>query len=60
MVRVGEATHDSMHMRIVCWISKATNTQSEYVMLVAFPLQKLLHERPSLLRYMYIACIVVV
>jgi uncharacterized membrane protein YdfJ with MMPL/SSD domain len=25
------------HMRIVCCINKATNTQSEYVILIAFP-----------------------
>jgi len=37
-------------MRLVCWIHKATNTQSAYVMLVAFPTQ-LLHERPSMLCY---------
>jgi len=26
-------------MRIACWIPKATNTHSEYVILIAFPLQ---------------------
>jgi hypothetical protein len=26
------------HMRIACWIHKATNTQSELVILIAFPL----------------------
>jgi hypothetical protein len=41
-------------MRLVCWIHKATNRQSEYVILVAFPTQ-LLHERPSMLCYTYIA-----
>ena len=33
-------------MRIACWITKATNTQSRYVILIAFPLQQWLHERP--------------
>jgi len=28
------------HICIACWISKATNTHSEYVILVAFPLQQ--------------------
>jgi hypothetical protein len=37
-------------MRIVCWIPKATDVHSEYVILVDFPLQQWLHERPSLLR----------
>ena len=26
-------------MRITCWIPEATNTDSEYVILIAFPLQ---------------------
>jgi hypothetical protein len=26
-------------MRIACWIPKATDTHSEYVILIAFPLQ---------------------
>jgi len=43
-------------MRIACWITKATNTHSEYVILIAFPLQQWLHERASMLRYTYIAC----
>jgi hypothetical protein len=45
-------------MRIACWIPKATSTHSEYVMLIAFPLQLWLHERASMLRYTYIACVV--
>jgi len=44
---------------IACWIHKATNTHSEYVTLTAFPLQQWLHERLSMLRYMYIACVVI-
>ena len=43
------------HMRIACWMRKATNTHSEYVILTAFPLQQWLHERVSVLRCMYIA-----
>jgi hypothetical protein len=45
-------------MRIACWIPEATNTRSEYVILTAFPLQQWLHERASVLRYTYIACLV--
>jgi hypothetical protein len=45
-------------MRIACWIPKATNTQSEYVMLIACPLQQWLQERVSMLRYTFIACLV--
>jgi len=45
-------------MRIACWITKVTNTHSEYVILSAFPRQEWLRERASLLRYTYIGCIV--
>ena len=38
-------------MCIACWVTKATNPHSEYVILPAFPLQQWLHERASLLRY---------
>jgi len=41
-------------MRIACWIPKATDTHSEYVILIAFPL---LHELALVLRYMYITCL---
>jgi hypothetical protein len=41
------------------WIPMATNTHSEYVILIAFPLQQWLHERASMLRYTHIACIVI-
>jgi hypothetical protein len=37
-------------MRIVCWISEATNTNLEYVIHIAFPLQQWLHEWASMLR----------
>jgi hypothetical protein len=41
-------------MRIACWIPKATETHSEYVILIAFPPQQWLHERSSGLRYTHI------
>ena len=41
-------------MRIVRWIPKATDTHSEYVILIAFPLQQWLRERASLLLCTYI------
>ena len=44
--------------RIVCWTTKATNTHSEYVTLIAFPLQLWLHVRTSMLRYTYISYLV--
>jgi len=42
-------------MGIAVWINKATDTHSEYVILIAFPRQKCLHERTSTFRYTYIA-----
>jgi hypothetical protein len=37
--------------RIARWVPKATDTHSEYEILIAFPLHEWLHERPSVLRY---------
>ena len=42
--------------RMACWMPKGTNTHSEYVVLIAFPLQQWLHERASMLRYTYLHC----
>jgi hypothetical protein len=46
-------------MHIACWIPKATNTHLRYVILIAFPQQQWLQERASMLRYTYIACLVI-
>ena len=43
-------------MRIACWIPKAENLHSEYV--IVFSRQRLLHERASVLCYTYTACLV--
>jgi hypothetical protein len=45
-------------MRPACWIPNAKNTHSQYVTLIALPLQKWLYERSSVLRYACIACLV--
>jgi len=45
---------------IARWIPKATNAYSEYVIVIAFPLEQWLHERAPMLRYTYIACVVMV
>jgi hypothetical protein len=42
-------------MCIACWIPKATDTHSEYVILIAFPPQRWWHERASVLGYTHIA-----
>ena len=36
-------------LRISCWVTKAKNTQSAYVTLIAFPLRQLFHKRASVL-----------
>ena len=44
-------------MRIACWITKAADTHSKFVILIVFPLQQRLHESASILRYTYIDCL---
>ena len=46
------------HMCIACWIPKATNTHSDYIILTAFPPQQWLDKCAMALCYIYIACIV--
>jgi hypothetical protein len=46
-------------MRFACWITKATETHSEYVIPIAFTRKQWLRERASMLRYTYIAYLVV-
>ena len=45
--RALQATDDTIirRMPFACWITKATNTHSEYVIFIAFPLQQWLRER---------------
>jgi len=38
-------------MHIACWITKATNTHSEYLILIAFPRQQWSRKHDSVLRY---------
>jgi len=45
-------------MHFACWIPKATDTYSEYVIHSAFPRQHWLRERASLLLYTYFAFLV--
>jgi hypothetical protein len=45
-------------MRFACWITKATDTYSEYVTLVAFPRQQWLRQRATRLRHTYTAPLV--
>jgi hypothetical protein len=45
-------------MCVECWVTEATGTHSEYVMLIAFPWQQLLDEHALMSRYTYIAYLV--
>jgi len=47
-----------LHMRIACWIPKGTNTHSEYVTVIVFPVQRWLHECASVLSSAFFACLV--
>jgi len=57
----GQATDGNIirRMRFACRKIKATNTYSQYVLLIVFPLQRKLHERVAMLRYTYIAGLVI-
>jgi hypothetical protein len=52
-----QGTDDSIISRMcfACWITKATDALSEYVILIAFPRQKFLRESGYVLMYTQIA-----
>jgi hypothetical protein len=50
----GQATDGSMKHN-ACWIPKAKNTHPEYVIIIAFPLQRWLHDRAATLNNTSIA-----
>jgi hypothetical protein len=54
-----QATDDTIlqRMRFACWMTKATNIHSEYVILIAFPWQKRLCEQASMICYKCMACL---
>jgi hypothetical protein len=58
--RARQATNDNIiqRMRFACWVTKATDTHSKYIILIAFPWQQCLRDRASVLCYMYITCLV--
>ena len=58
VVEPGRVQTKIWRMRVECWLSKATNTLSEYVIRISFSLKQWLHERASMLRYTYSACLV--
>ena len=55
---VRQTKHENIirRMRIACWITKATDTDSEYVLLIGFPRQQWLRERVCSVRW-YVHCL---
>jgi len=53
------ATEDNVIqlMSFACWVIKSTHTNSDYVILIAFPLERLLRKHKLILRYTYLACL---
>jgi len=45
-------------MHCTCWIPNVTETHSEYVILIVFPLHQWFRECTSVLHHMYIACLI--
>jgi hypothetical protein len=54
--REGQAADESIAplKHIAFWVSKATNTHSEYVVLIGVPLQQWFYENPPIFRYTYV------
>jgi hypothetical protein len=52
--KAGQARDDN----VACWKTKATNTRTQYITLIAFPLEHWLHERAWILRCTYVGCLV--
>jgi len=59
-VKPGSPQITKWRMHIACWIPKATNTRSEFVILIAFTLQQRWHEGASILSSImqHVACLV--
>jgi len=55
-----QATDDNIirRMPVEGWITKATNTYAENVIVIAFPQQQWSCDRASVSRFTYIACVV--
>jgi hypothetical protein len=58
MVEPGRPRKTLWGMRIACRLTKATDTHSECLGLIAFARQQRLHERAPMLSLCYVACFV--
>jgi len=53
VVERGKPQMKIWHMCIVCWTPKATNTYSEYIIVITFSLQQWLHVSGSMFPVIY-------
>jgi len=60
MAERGRAQMTIWRMRIECKVTNATNTHSQYVRLNTFPRQQRLRERAPILRYTYVASLIII
>jgi hypothetical protein len=58
VVEPGRTQMTKRRTRVACWIPKAAHIHSQYVILIAFPLQQWWQERAFVLCSTYIACLV--
>ena len=58
IVEAGRLHMTMWRMPIACCVPNATNRDSQYVTLTAYPVQQWLHERASMLSYTSISCLV--
>jgi len=58
MVHAGRPQMTIWRMRFTCWITKATDIHSEYVMLLLFHGNNCYTNVPTLYAYTYIACLI--
>ena len=59
IARQTTANSITRRMRFAYWIAQSTDIPTEYVIIIAFPRQQWLRECASVLRYKYIACLVI-
>jgi hypothetical protein len=55
IVELGKPQMTIRRLRFACWLPGSTNTDSEYEILIAYPLQQWLRQSASMLPYTYIA-----
>jgi hypothetical protein len=61
IVELGSPRVTIWHMRTACRITKASNSQSDYVILIAFPLQQRFHKSASTALYVHcLSCFLIV